>query len=57
MYTPKDHVITASELKAYLYSLEKEQEREKSKKVHEYKMLCTTNGLKTKKRELIKIEK
>ncbi len=35
MYTPKDHVITASELKAYLYSLEKEQEREKSKKVHE----------------------
>lgn len=57
MYTPKDHVITASELKAYLYSLEKEQEREKSKKVHEYKMLCTTNGLKTKKREVIKIEK
>lgn len=49
--------ITASELITYLNSLEKEKEREKGKRVHEYKFECNIKQTKIKKREIAKIEK
>lgn len=49
--------ITASELQTYINSLEKEQEREKAKRVHQYKQECNISETKVKKREIAKIEK
>lgn len=49
--------ITASELRAYLSSLEKEKEREKVREIHDYKMQCNARMAKVRKREISKIEK
>lgn len=53
----KAKTITASQLKSYLNSLEKEQEKEIVKRVHEYKVMCNANMLKIRKREITKIQK
>lgn len=53
----KNNVITVSELRTYLYSVEREKERTKAKEIHEYKLRCNANCMKPKKREIAKIEK
>ena len=57
MSEEKTKIITTVELKTYLNSLEKEQEKEKSKEIHEYKLQCNMSGSKIKKREIARIEK
>lgn len=49
--------ITVSELKTYLNSLEQEKEKEKAKRIHEYRNDCTIRQAKIKQREISKIEK
>lgn len=57
MYQNKSNMLTVYDLKTYLYSLEKEKEREIAKKTHEYRLRCNSNKAKYKKREITKIQK
>lgn len=49
--------MTVEKLKAYLYSLENQKEREIAKKTHDYKTMCNANMMKVRKKEIAKIEK
>lgn len=52
-----NNVITASELRTYLYSLEREKKRAITEEIQQYRVECTVNNIKPKKREAVKIEK
>lgn len=49
--------ITVSEIRTYLYSLEREKEKRQIREVHRYKAKCNANMSKPKKREIAKIER
>lgn len=50
-------VITASELRTYLYSLEREKKRKIAEEVQSYRMECNISNTRPKKREVARIEK
>ena len=52
-----NNVITASELRTYLYSLEREKKSKITEEVQQYRIECSVNNTKPKKREVAKIEK
>ncbi len=57
MLEHKSNILTAYDLKTYLYSLEKEKEREKMAEIHAYRQRCNSTMTKPKKRQIAKIEK
>lgn len=58
MFEENTHeIVTVSDIRAYLNSLEKRKQREKNKRTHDYKIECSSNMTKVKKRDIVKIEK
>lgn len=57
MLEHKSNILTAYDLKTYLYSLEKEKERKKAEEIHIYRQKCNSTMTKPKKRQIAKIEK
>ena len=58
MFEENTHeIVTVSGIRAYLNSLEKRKQREKNKRTHDYKIECSSNMTKVKKRDIVKIEK
>ena len=57
MFEEKQNIITASELKTCLNSLEKAKEKEKAKEVFDYKKECSMTHTRVRKREISRIEK
>lgn len=58
MFEENTHeIVTVSDIRAYLNSLEKRKQREKNKRTHDYKVECSSNMTKVKKRDIVKIEK
>lgn len=53
----KQNKLTVSELKAYLYSLEDEQKKEKEQRILQYKQECEEKEKKVKEKNIRKIEK
>lgn len=57
MLEHKSNILTAYDLKTYLYSLEKEKEAKKAEEIHAYRQKCNSEKIKPKKRQIAKIEK